>query len=158
MAIVLYGYCFFFQAEDGIRDYKVTGVQTCALPICVPGLGAALAERAGAAARPCSSGSTGAFSQRSAEARYTFVSSTRTSASILSIVSSFVCHHHGKPALPTSRSIARDSSVSCFGSPESDMKAEGTPAPQNDWSPAREKRRARLRWPVTSPTTASANR
>src|SRR2546426_6441641 len=31
---------FFFQAEDGIRDYKVTGVQTCALPIslwCVRG-------------------------------------------------------------------------------------------------------------------------
>src|SRR5256885_7349196 len=26
---------FFFQAEDGIRDYKVTGVQTCALPICL---------------------------------------------------------------------------------------------------------------------------
>src|SRR5256885_12282453 len=26
---------FFFQAEDGIRDYKVTGVQTCALPISV---------------------------------------------------------------------------------------------------------------------------
>src|SRR5256885_8453481 len=24
---------FFLQAEDGIRDYKVTGVQTCALPI-----------------------------------------------------------------------------------------------------------------------------
>src|SRR5688500_2615377 len=24
---------FFFQADDGIRDYKVTGVQTCALPI-----------------------------------------------------------------------------------------------------------------------------
>src|SRR5688500_19588848 len=24
----------FFQAADGIRDYKVTGVQTCALPIC----------------------------------------------------------------------------------------------------------------------------
>src|SRR5205807_5371126 len=28
--------CFFFQAEDGIRDYKVTGVQTCALPIWLP--------------------------------------------------------------------------------------------------------------------------
>src|SRR5256885_7306771 len=27
---------FFFQAEDGIRDYKVTGVQTCALPISPP--------------------------------------------------------------------------------------------------------------------------
>src|SRR5689334_23914098 len=25
--------CFFFQAEDGIRDGTVTGVQTCALPI-----------------------------------------------------------------------------------------------------------------------------
>src|SRR5690348_18486673 len=25
---------FFFQAEDGIRDGRVTGVQTCALPIC----------------------------------------------------------------------------------------------------------------------------
>src|SRR2546429_7327835 len=28
---------FFFQAEDGIRDVAVTGVQTCALPICSPG-------------------------------------------------------------------------------------------------------------------------
>src|SRR2546430_11057986 len=27
---------FFFQAEDGIRDLTVTGVQTCALPISVP--------------------------------------------------------------------------------------------------------------------------
>src|SRR5690348_4138731 len=26
---------FFFQAEDGIRDGRVTGVQTCALPICL---------------------------------------------------------------------------------------------------------------------------
>src|SRR2546430_2965780 len=31
---VLYVYIFFFfQAEDGIRDLTVTGVQTCALPI-----------------------------------------------------------------------------------------------------------------------------
>src|SRR2546430_7095466 len=27
---------FFFQAEDGIRDLTVTGVQTCALPIYMP--------------------------------------------------------------------------------------------------------------------------
>src|SRR5690348_18025573 len=27
---------FFFQAEDGIRDGRVTGVQTCALPISLP--------------------------------------------------------------------------------------------------------------------------
>src|SRR6266498_4828327 len=30
----LYVLCFFFQAEDGIRGADVTGVQTCALPIC----------------------------------------------------------------------------------------------------------------------------
>src|SRR6266852_1475393 len=29
------GSAFFFQAEDGIRDATVTGVQTCALPICL---------------------------------------------------------------------------------------------------------------------------
>src|SRR5256885_2888305 len=29
----MHKFFFFFQAEDGIRDYKVTGVQTCALPI-----------------------------------------------------------------------------------------------------------------------------
>src|SRR5690606_40414459 len=29
-------FCFFFQAEDGIRDFHVTGVQTCALPISGP--------------------------------------------------------------------------------------------------------------------------
>src|SRR5699024_12006436 len=28
-----FSYFFFFQAEDGIRDRNVTGVQTCALPI-----------------------------------------------------------------------------------------------------------------------------
>src|SRR2546427_1487385 len=33
-ALVLRYFFFFFQAEDGIRDLTVTGVQTCALPIC----------------------------------------------------------------------------------------------------------------------------
>src|SRR2546430_13472960 len=32
--MVLFFVFFFFQAEDGIRDLTVTGVQTCALPIC----------------------------------------------------------------------------------------------------------------------------
>src|SRR2546430_12010960 len=32
-AVSLRGCYFFFQAEDGIRDLTVTGVQTCALPI-----------------------------------------------------------------------------------------------------------------------------
>src|SRR6266436_6443301 len=34
------GSFFFFQAEDGIRDVAVTGVQTCALPILVRGIAA----------------------------------------------------------------------------------------------------------------------
>src|SRR5256885_11715162 len=36
---------FFFQAEDGIRDYKVTGVQTCALPISTGASWAATTRR-----------------------------------------------------------------------------------------------------------------
>src|SRR5207302_4291709 len=32
----IYFFFFFFQAEDGIRDFHVTGVQTCALPILTP--------------------------------------------------------------------------------------------------------------------------
>src|SRR5260221_7610789 len=32
-SVVSQEFCFFFQAEDGIRDHCVTGVQTCALPI-----------------------------------------------------------------------------------------------------------------------------
>src|SRR5690606_40669330 len=36
-------FIFFFQAEDGIRDFHVTGVQTCALPICGRGYRAASA-------------------------------------------------------------------------------------------------------------------
>src|SRR2546422_1139122 len=34
MSLILYIF-FFFQAEDGIRDVAVTGVQTCALPIFI---------------------------------------------------------------------------------------------------------------------------
>src|SRR5438046_7021904 len=34
---IVFFFCFFFfQAEDGIRDWSVTGVQTCALPILSP--------------------------------------------------------------------------------------------------------------------------
>src|SRR5690554_7769488 len=33
MCVTLFFFFFFFQAEDGIRDADVTGVQTCALPI-----------------------------------------------------------------------------------------------------------------------------
>ena len=33
VCFVVFCFFFFFQAEDGIRDRLVTGVQTCALPI-----------------------------------------------------------------------------------------------------------------------------
>src|SRR5947207_9753712 len=36
MIFILLFFFFFFQAEDGIRDHCVTGVQTCALPILTP--------------------------------------------------------------------------------------------------------------------------
>src|SRR5215510_15744122 len=35
VSITDFFFFFFFQAEDGIRDGHVTGVQTCALPICL---------------------------------------------------------------------------------------------------------------------------
>src|SRR6267154_5821314 len=38
-------FIFFFQAEDGIRDGRVTGVQTCALPISAGRSGSAAATR-----------------------------------------------------------------------------------------------------------------
>src|SRR5437867_13278520 len=50
---------FFFQAEDGIRDRTVTGVQTCALPISPP---APLPSVGGKRARPEGKGAGGAGS------------------------------------------------------------------------------------------------
>src|SRR6476660_10455134 len=41
---MIFVFFFFFQAEDGIRDDLVTGVQTCALPIC-GGTGSAVTRR-----------------------------------------------------------------------------------------------------------------
>src|SRR5258708_31543128 len=44
---------FFFQAEDGIRDDLVTGVQTCALPISRPSTSYFLPKRSRRHARAC---------------------------------------------------------------------------------------------------------
>src|SRR5690606_40517608 len=48
---VYYSCCvfFFFQAEDGIRDFHVTRVQTCALPICPDADGAVVGHVTSAA-------------------------------------------------------------------------------------------------------------
>src|SRR5438046_8846766 len=63
-------YIFFFQAEDGIRDWSVTGVQTCALPICLSHSASrssksmALVDCLRAAYSPCNFSSTGAKSMK----------------------------------------------------------------------------------------------
>src|SRR3712207_8119600 len=71
----------FFQAEDGIRDIGVTGVQTCALPISVSAAAAAIAPpsvsgraRTSAsgrdwAARPATDSTVATWSLRSEERR-----------------------------------------------------------------------------------------
>src|SRR3990170_7627369 len=48
-------FCFFFQAEDGIRDDLVTGVQTCALPILPRAFRARCAPRCARTPTYCSS-------------------------------------------------------------------------------------------------------
>src|SRR5687768_18018873 len=50
-------FIFFFQAEDGIRDVAVTGVQTCALPICLPANRDTTRSEPSTRSRPPSSGS-----------------------------------------------------------------------------------------------------
>src|SRR5207245_6653888 len=58
---------FFFQAEDGIRDATVTGVQTCALPICSRARRDCLARSARKSSRTC-------FGHRAASTRSGFAS------------------------------------------------------------------------------------
>src|SRR5260370_20325796 len=60
---------FFFQAEDGIRDSSVTGVQTCALPISVAILQRARDQRLGREQRLELAPQRYALQQRSEERR-----------------------------------------------------------------------------------------
>src|SRR5205823_7949828 len=62
-------YLFFFQAEDGIRDKLVTGVQTCALPISAAETRAALAAVRGTLRHPYPRGWLGEALTRSEERR-----------------------------------------------------------------------------------------
>src|SRR5256885_12893494 len=57
---------YFFQAEDGIRDYKVTGVQTCALPIsiCVSISPCSRAWRCSRSPRACCGASSATLARR----------------------------------------------------------------------------------------------
>src|SRR5688500_19552265 len=64
---ILFLVFFFFQAEDGIRDYKVTGVQTCALPIWPTG--GRDGERGRDARLPVPQGQAGSRATRRSEER-----------------------------------------------------------------------------------------
>src|SRR2546430_9196911 len=57
---------FFFQAEDGIRDLTVTGVQTCALPILVPSRWGPGVSRTATRVRPAMAGTA----SRASKARF----------------------------------------------------------------------------------------
>src|SRR2546421_4248814 len=60
---------FFFQAEDGIRDLIVTGVQTCALPICTELRGGARTRRDRLENRPFHTDDRGWLQRPSGERR-----------------------------------------------------------------------------------------
>src|SRR5256885_5091728 len=61
--------CFFFQAEDGIRDYKVTGVQTCALPISLwLDISGGISQSATAGCQPCAKARVDASAEASQSA------------------------------------------------------------------------------------------
>src|SRR6266513_4581526 len=62
---------FFFQAEDGIRARNVTGVQTCALPICrePPSAGRSSPSLSGATARALRTRAACGWPRRSEERR-----------------------------------------------------------------------------------------
>src|SRR5699024_11509148 len=67
---------FFFQAEDGIRDRNVTGVQTCALPISAASSPVAWTEPRCSPVPAVSSQRTTCTRESSSPATYTYLSHT----------------------------------------------------------------------------------
>src|SRR5688572_32350458 len=80
----MFSFVFFFQAEDGIRDLTVTGVQTCALPIWPADARVPAAGYRGKCFRPAWARSTGGnapLSSAQLAARPCEAASARTSRS-----------------------------------------------------------------------------
>src|SRR2546430_7693546 len=91
MISVVFYFFFFFQAEDGIRDLTVTGVQTCALPIF---LRAKPEERAG-------------------ERRCVFLYELKTRSNSSRCPASFILATPSSPPLPRRRSEERRVGKEC---------------------------------------------
>src|SRR5258708_18297141 len=66
--LVLFSCFFFFQAEDGIRDDLVTGVQTCALPI-LPAFAISAENGSAAGAAACAAGAALPFASNAENGR-----------------------------------------------------------------------------------------
>src|SRR5690606_39354149 len=86
---------FFFQAEDGIRDFHVTGVQTCALPILAQSVSRRLSsDRSGGAQLTTTTrrflvANWDAFSPGTRLARYSTMTTTTDSARPIATPSTF---------------------------------------------------------------------
>src|SRR5438876_11415992 len=98
---------FFFQAEDGIRDGRVTGVQTCALPILAPGFGSDARPRppAGRSRSAVRSASTGQGDERALLARAAAGVPASAQSATDALDELVFCGHYGR------RSPGRDQAV-----------------------------------------------
>src|SRR2546429_2754396 len=95
---------FFFQAEDGIRDVAVTGVQTCALPIC--GLGSVTRT-----------GSSHAANAAAAMARGSFMRARRTESLNVNGIALTPPNTKGPPASTRGRFAGGPADLASSGSP-----------------------------------------
>src|SRR5690606_40233362 len=88
-------YFFFFQAEDGIRDFHVTGVQTCALPIlpaCLPSASRATPRSPAGRSKSRACSPAGISCARAA---CRGISATSTAASTLNEIGRASCRERG---------------------------------------------------------------
>src|SRR5699024_11267169 len=112
--LIIYSFSFFFQAEDGIRDRNVTGVQTCALPISGGLLLSKIYEEAGRPAPRSSAPSTtrGRSAWRPTASPPRTASSTRSSTGYGNVRNSYA---HVPPRRQTHRSARTSTTNSAKG-------------------------------------------
>src|SRR5229473_3957077 len=109
---------FFFQAEDGIRDKLVTGVQTCALPISSLGLpvsrrGGSAQHRIAAVHREWPSGFAGPIGRGCSRARAMNVRASSAHSRRVAEWSGRPCASPGRPVPETSASRSASVAKCC---------------------------------------------
>src|SRR5258708_25972221 len=136
---VLVAAFFFFQAEDGIRDDLVTGVQTCALPISPRGPAARHAARDGN--RDCVHGDR---ERHGDERDQSIASSTASTLSEPRVIA-----EASDPACDITWS-AKKRAASIF-----DLRKAASPSPFANWREAISAERASIQPPSVMPTSFS---